>query len=183
MSRAVVVKVIVEHMHIAVRHHQHPGPRRHAGDDIALRREIGRAVVADDIVEDADIVPALLRQVLQARAAGAGQITVQSSPHFTRDYVHLDDVVDALIRIAVHGQAPVYNVASGVNVSNAELFDYLKLHWGCAVQPLLDTRPAPTPRVSTERLRTELQWQPRMLLAALDQAFQAPQRKQRLAMV
>jgi len=111
---------------------------------------------------------ALLRQVLQARAAGAGQITAQSSPHFTRDYVHLDDVVDALIRIAVQGQAPVYNVASGVNVSNAELFEYLKQRWGCAVQPLLDTRPAPTPRISTVRLRTELQWQPRGLLAALD---------------
>ena len=119
--------------------------------------------------QDADgFLPALLRQVLQARASGARQISVQSSPHFTRDYVHLDDVVDALIRIALQGQASVYNVASGANVSNAELFDYFERRWGCAAKPLLDTRPAPTPRISTERLRTELQWQPRGLLAALD---------------
>ncbi|RLJ37244.1 NAD(P)-dependent oxidoreductase [Acidovorax sp. 106] len=133
------------------------------------RARVARLACVYEGPQDADgFLPTLLRQVLQARAAGAGQITVQSSPHFTRDYVHLDDVVDALIRISVQGQAPVYNVASGVNVSNAELFDYLKQRWGCAVQPLLDTRPAPTPRVSIERLRTELQWQPRMLLAALD---------------
>ena len=119
--------------------------------------------------QDADgFLPALLRQVLQARAAGVGRVDVSSSPHFTRDYVHLDDVVDALIRIAVQGRQPVYNVASGANVSNAELFDYLERCWNCAVQPQLDTQPAPTPRVVIERLSTELHWRPRPLLAALD---------------
>lgn len=62
----------------------------------------------------------------------------------------------------------MYNVASGANVSNAELFDYFERRWGCAAKPLLDTRPAPTPRISTARLCTELQWKPRALMAALD---------------
>ena len=133
------------------------------------RARVARLACVYEGPQDADgFLPALLRQVLQARASGARQISVQSSPHFTRDYVHLDDVVDALIRIALQGQASVYNVASGANVSNAELFDYFERRWGCAAKPLLDTRPAPTPRISTERLRTELQWQPRGLLAALD---------------
>ncbi|WP_138514086.1 NAD-dependent epimerase/dehydratase family protein [Rhodoferax bucti] len=133
------------------------------------RARVARLACVYEGPQDADgFLSTLLKQVLQARASGARQIAVQSSPHFTRDYVHLDDVVDALIRIAVQGRAPVYNVAYGVNVSNAELFDYLKQRWGCAVQPLLDTRPAPTPRISTERMCTELQWQPRGLLAALD---------------
>lgn len=133
------------------------------------RARVARLACVYEGPQDADgFLPALLRQVLQARAAGSVQIAVKSSPHFTRDYVHLDDVVDALIRIAVQGQAPVYNVASGANVSNAELFDYLKRRWGCTVQPLLDTQPAPTPRISTDRLCTELYWLPRGLLAALD---------------
>lgn len=119
--------------------------------------------------QDADgFLPALLRQVLQARATGVGRVEVSTSRHFTRDYVHLDDVVDALIRIAVQGRQPVYNVASGANVSNAELFDYLERRWGCTVQALLHTQPAPTPQMGIERLRTELHWQPRPLLAALD---------------
>ena len=134
------------------------------------RARVARLACVYEGPQDADgFLPALLRQVLQARASGARQISVQSSPHFTRDYVHLDDVVDALIRIALQGQASVYNVASGANVSNAELFDYFERRWGCAAKPLLDTRPAPTPRISTARLCTELQWKPRALMAALDQ--------------
>ena len=65
------------------------------------RARVARLACVYEGPQDADgFLPALLRQVLQARASGARQISVQSSPHFTRDYVHLDDVVDALIRIA-----------------------------------------------------------------------------------
>src|SRR3546814_9210673 len=49
---AVIVEDIVENLDIAVRHHEHPGARRYARDDIALRREIGRAVVVHDIFEN-----------------------------------------------------------------------------------------------------------------------------------
>ncbi|MDT7524355.1 NAD(P)-dependent oxidoreductase [Rhodoferax sp. TBRC 17198] len=126
--------------------------------------------------QDSDgFLPALLRQVLQARAAGVRRVQVSSSPHFTRDYVHLDDVVDALIRIAVQGQQPVYNVASGANVSNAALFEHLERRWGCAVQPLLDVQPVLPPVVNIARLRTELHWQPRPLLAALDEMLATEQ--------
>lgn len=133
------------------------------------RARVARLACVYEGPQDVDgFLPALLRQVLQARAVGVGRVEVSSSPHFTRDYVHLDDVVDALIRIAVQGREPVYNVASGANVSNAELFDYLGRRWGCVVQPLLHTQPAPTPLVGIERLRTELHWKPRPLLATLD---------------
>src|SRR3546814_5878643 len=73
---AVVVEDIVENLDIAVRHHQHAGARRHARDDIALRREIGRAVVVHDIFEEADIMPALhrrARQVEHEDAAGRSE--------------------------------------------------------------------------------------------------------------
>lgn len=112
-------------------------------------------------------VPSLLRQVQEARRSGQLHIEVSSSPLFERDYVHLDDVVQALIAIALRGKSSVYNVASGMNVSNAELFDYCARRWGCRVHATLATTPAPTPRVSIERIQTELHWQPRPLFAAL----------------
>ncbi|HNZ92068.1 MAG TPA: NAD(P)-dependent oxidoreductase [Acidovorax sp.] len=137
-----------------------------AGQGLA---RVARLACVYDGPQDVDgFVPALLRQVLAARHAGMGQVEVSSSPHFTRDYVHLSDVVDALIRIALHGTAPVYNVASGVNVSNAELFEYLERRWRCRVQPLLHTVPSPAPLVSIERLRSELHWQPQLLFDVLD---------------
>jgi len=124
--------------------------------------------------QDADgFLPALLRQVLAARSAGVAGVEVSSSPYFSRDYVHLDDVVDALIRIAVSGRQSVYNVASGVNVSNADLFDYLARRWGCKVQPLLQTVPSSAPQVDVERLCSELHWRPRSLFDALDDVLES----------
>lgn len=113
-------------------------------------------------------LPGLLRQVHEARRAGTTEIQVPSSPHFVRDYVHLDDVVEALIRIVLDGNQVVYNLASGVNVSNAQIFDYIQSRWGCRVLPVSDTVPGPVPRVDIERLCSELHWQPRSLFDGLN---------------
>ncbi len=139
------------------------------------RAKVARLACVYEGPQDADgFLPGLLRQLQAARCSGASQIDVASSAAFARDYVHLDDVVDALIRIALHGQHPVYNVASGVNVSNAELFAHLQARWGCRLHPLLNTQPAPVPRISNERLRDEFDWQPRSLFAALDALCENP---------
>lgn len=134
------------------------------------RARVARLACVYEGLRDADgFLPALLRQVQVARNTGAQVVEVASSPHFTRDYVHVDDVVEALIRIALHGHEPVYNVASGANVSNAELFAYLERRTGCQVRGLLDTLPAPVPAVCIDRLVAELQWHPQPLLKVLDQ--------------
>ena len=133
------------------------------------RARVARLACVYEGPQDADgFLPALLRQVQAARNAGVRQVEVSSSPHFARDYVCLGNVVEALIRIALQGKQSVYNVASGVNVSNAELFEYLGRRWGCNVLPQLQTVPGPTPIVDIERLRSELQWQPRLLFDVLD---------------
>lgn len=133
------------------------------------RAKVARLACVYEGPQDADgFVPGLLRQLQAARQQGLMHIDVASSPAFARDYVHLDDVVQALIRIALHGKHPVYNVASGENISNAALFAHLQTLWGCTLHPLLSTVPAPVPRVAIERLRTELGWQPRPLFSALD---------------
>ena len=140
------------------------------------RARVARLACVYEGPQDADgFLPALLRQVLAARSAGVARVDVSSSPHFARDYVLLDDVVEALIRIAVSGRQPVYNVASGANVSNASLFEYLARRWGCEVLPLLQTVPGPVPLVDIERLRTELHWQPRPLFDVLDDVLVACQ--------
>ena len=133
------------------------------------RARVARLACVYEGPGDADgFLPALLRQVQAARRAGTGVVAVDSSPYFARDYVHVDDVIEALIRIALRGREPVYNLASGANVSNAELFAYLEQRSGCRIQALLDTVPGPVPTISIDRLGTELQWRPRPLFDVLD---------------
>lgn len=133
------------------------------------RAKIARLACVYEGPQDADgFLPALLRQAQAAYCAGLTQIEVSSSANFVRDYIHIDDVVDALIRIALYAEQTTYNVASGVNVSNAALFEYIHHRWGCRVIPLLDIVPSPVPKVSIRRLCDELHWQPKYLFDVLN---------------
>ncbi len=139
------------------------------------RARVARLACVYEGVADVDgFLPALLRQVLSASAqAGGGQaampsIKVESSPSFARDYVHVSDVVDGLIHIALHGQQAVYNVASGGNTANADLFDYLHKRWGCEIVATLPPGVSAAPRIRIDRMREEFGWHPRPLLEVLD---------------
>ena len=94
-------------------------------------------------------------------------LDVDSSAEAARDYVHVDDVLEALIAIASRGTRPLYNVAGGVNVANRQLFARLGELAGCELRALRDGPvPCPAP-VSIERMRGEFGWRPRALLDRL----------------
>ena len=131
------------------------------------RARVARLACVYEGVADADgFLPALLRQVLGATAMPS--ITVASSPSFARDYVHVSDVVDGLLHIALHGKQAVYNLASGCNVANAELFGYIKRRWGCDIVATLPAGMSAAPRICIDRMREEFGWQPRPLFDVLD---------------
>jgi nucleoside-diphosphate-sugar epimerase len=111
---------------------------------------------------DADgFLPGLLRQVLAASRGGT--FSVDSSPSLERDYVHVDDVVDALIKIAVAGRYDVYNVASGENVTNARLAQEIEAFTGVRLRFDRSDHPAPAAGIDRSRLTEELGWNPRAL--------------------
>jgi nucleoside-diphosphate-sugar epimerase len=94
-------------------------------------------------------------------------LNVDSPAEAERDYVHIDDVLDALVAIASRGTRPLYNVAGGINVANRQLFARLGDLAGCELRALRDgptSFPAP---ISIERMRNEFGWQPRALLDQL----------------
>ncbi len=111
---------------------------------------------------DADgFLPALLRDVLRARgSAPHGPLAVESSPHFERDYVHLDDVLDALVLIATRGTQLIYNVASGRNLSNAALFAEVTRLSGVDIVASRGEKGTTPALVSIDRMREEFGWHP-----------------------
>jgi len=134
------------------------------------RARVARLACVYDGPQDADgFLAQLVRRAMAAARQESTSIDVDSSPHFARDYVHLADVVEALILVALQGRQPAYNVASGVNVSNAELFQYIHQRWSCRIEPLSQVVPPAVPQVDIARLRNELHWQPRSLFEMLDQ--------------
>lgn len=141
------------------------------GESLCHAAGQGRARVArlSCVYRDADdadgFLPQLLRGVSHSLAmAGSGQppprLHVDTTPHLTRDYVHLDDVLGALVLIATRGTQAVYNVASGRNLSNRELFARLRELSGCEVVAGQRHIVRPAPRIGIERMRREFGWKP-----------------------
>ncbi len=119
------------------------------GENLCLTSSGGRAKVVrlscvlGTNLEDTGFIPDLLKQT-----RGRSKVEVSTSPFFERDYIGVNDVVDLLIRILREGKKAIYNVASGVNVTNESLFKLINKLTGCVVcgtsmgrvnLPLIDT--------------------------------------------
>jgi nucleoside-diphosphate-sugar epimerase len=95
-------------------------------------------------------------------------LTLAADPATARDYVHVEDVVDALVPVARAGTSRIYNLASGAQVRNDRLVAELEPRLRCRVR-LAGTRPAvAVPPVAIDRLRGGLGLAPRPLLPLLD---------------
>jgi nucleoside-diphosphate-sugar epimerase len=92
------------------------------GENLTIARTGGRGAVArlSNVYHWADEAPGFLSAWLIMAQANR-ELTLESSPHVARDYIHLDDVVTALIALAQGEPAGIVNVASGELVTNGEI--------------------------------------------------------------
>jgi UDP-glucose 4-epimerase len=79
---------------------------------------------------EAGVVSILSNLLWQSKAP-----TLYGNGHATRDYIHVSDVVDALIRAS--GAGETFNVCTGREVEVLEIFELLREASGADVEPLL----------------------------------------------
>lgn len=119
-----------------------------------------------------------------AREAAAGAVTLATAPASRKDYLAVDDAVDALRRIALRGSQRLYNVAAGRSVDSERLLDALRRLTGCTVSiaaaaPLRRFPPIDTGRLQALYETDGARWAPRPVedaLPALLAALPAPPR-------
>lgn len=92
------------------------------GENIALTQTGGRGAVArlSNVFDWQAGSPGFLSEWL-IRASGEREFTLDSSPGVARDYIHVDDVVDALLAMAAAPAPGIVNVASGELVENGRI--------------------------------------------------------------
>lgn len=114
--------------------------------------------------------PGYLSEWLQ-RAACEKTFCLDSATGFVRDYIHLDDVVAALRAISDAAAGGIINVASGENISNAELADVFNLcGWSVALNRDIPRQQAPL--CDVQRL-TALWQSPRPVRAVVESYLRA----------
>jgi nucleoside-diphosphate-sugar epimerase len=121
------------------------------GENLTVARSLERGSVArlSNVYDWQDGAPGFLSEWLIKARAGR-EITLQSSPHVARDYIHLDDVVSALIAIAGR-RGPIFNVASGELVTNGAIAEVFE-HAGWRVTFTGDASPPAPPNAKVTRL-------------------------------
>lgn len=130
------------------------------GENLCLNFSEDRACVArlscviGKQLEDPGFLPGLVKKCL-----GNTQVSIDSSPYFARDYIDLDDVVALLINIAEQGKHKVYNVASGMNVTNSSIFGIISAMTGCDIQAT-SSASVEVPSISIQRVCDEFGFDP-----------------------
>lgn len=107
------------------------------------------------------------------RAADRGDLTLETTPDSTRDFVSLSDVVSLLPRIALAGRHWLYNLASGTLLSNSELFERIRHMLPCPPRYSPQAQRVRCPRISIARLQSEFDYRPASLLDELPSLLEA----------
>jgi GDP-L-fucose synthase len=116
-------------------------------------------------LESSHVIPALLRKAVEARDTGASTMTVWGSGTPRREFMHVEDLADALVFLLKTYSAEAHiNIGCGSDVSIFELArtvcDVVGFAGGLAFDT---TRPDGTPRKLMDSARlAALGWQPRI---------------------
>lgn len=122
-------------------------------------------VVGGDDAESENFVPSLMREALR------GRIVLQTNPNSAKDYIHVDDVVELLPRIAIGGCERLYNVASGVQTTHAQWVTQIMSKYACAVEVAPAAATVSFVPIDISRIKIEFNFQPRPVLSILDSDF------------
>jgi GDP-L-fucose synthase len=120
-------------------------------------------------LESSHVIPALLRKAVAAREAGAEAMTVWGTGTPRREFMHVDDLADALVFVLRHySESEHINIGTGSDVTIAELAATVAQIAGFEGEIRFDTtRPDGTPRKLMDGSRlTALGWQPTIELQA-----------------
>ena len=126
-------------------------------------------------LESSHVIPALLRKAVEARDAGAASMTVWGSGTPLREFMHVDDLADALVFLLQnYSEAEHINVGTGQEVTIAQVAQAIADTVGFTGKLAFDTsRPDGTPRklMDSQRLLAR-GWAPKIgLLAGLADAY------------
>ena len=99
-------------------------------------------------LETSHVLPALLRKYHEAKLAGETSVTVWGSGTPLREFLHVDDLADALVfLLKTYSDSRPLNVGSGVEVSIRELAETIGRVVGHDAELIFDaTKPDGTPR-------------------------------------
>ncbi len=132
----------------------------HSGRSNARAVRISNVIGGEDAGSE-NFVPTLMRE------AERGTIMLRTALESAKDYIHIDDVIAMLPRIAATGRQRLYNLASGRKISHREWTYWLSARTGCTVEVIPNAPRIDFPAIDIGRLAKEFGFVPRDVLKAV----------------
>ena len=104
-------------------------------------------------------------------------VTLQNGLESEKDYIDVRDVISLLPRISQHGSKRVYNLASGENVSHAEIMKKLMEITGCSLECSPNSPAIKFAPINIDRLRSEFPVFPRSITKSISELVYAFQKE------
>jgi nucleoside-diphosphate-sugar epimerase len=134
------------------------------GESLALNSgKNGRVVRLANVYGD-DFSSANFLTAVIADAISTGKLIMQTSPESAKDYVSVADVTDVLLKVVTSGSERIYNLASGQNLTNANLAAAIQKLTGCSIEFVPNAPVVTFPVIDINRISSEFAFQPRVLL-------------------
>ncbi|MBT5266674.1 MAG: GDP-L-fucose synthase [Rhodospirillaceae bacterium] len=115
--------------------------------------------------EGSHVIPGMLRRFHEAKLSGAPSVTVWGSGTPKREFLHVDDLADALVLLMNrYDNSEIINVGTGEDITIAELAQIVAEVTGYAGEIAFDTsKPDGAPRkvLNIDKIRA-LGWQPKI---------------------
>ncbi|MDP1558307.1 MAG: NAD(P)-dependent oxidoreductase [Nitrosomonas sp.] len=93
-------------------------------------------------------------------AAVTGRVQLRSALSSAKDYLLIDDAINALAALATHGETGIYNIASGQNISTAEILEALSTRLKFEASVAESGTEFSFPLIDVARISKLLGWQP-----------------------
>jgi GDP-L-fucose synthase len=116
------------------------------------------------------VIPALVRKCLEAKEAGAAEITAWGTGNATREFLYVEDAADAIVLAAEKYSKPdLLNLGSGQEISVRDLLETIRTVTSCSAKVRWDeSKPDGQPRrcLDTTRAAAEFGWRAKTPLGA-----------------
>lgn len=101
------------------------------------------------------------------RDACQGRLVLRSDPQIAKDYIHIDDVVALLQRVAQGSKQRIYNFASGVQITHAQWLQRIVQTTGCEYEVTPNAPYQGYLPIRIERICDEFDFRPQSALEAV----------------
>ena len=93
-------------------------------------------------------------------AAEKKEILLNTTLDSEKDYIRIDDVVDALLELSKMDESGIYNIASGKNISNEVITNIIKEITGCSIKVSENAATIKFPQIEISKIQKIFDFNP-----------------------